>query len=107
MVGLPVRTPDAVMGVAFTAVFPLTFVSNAFVPIESMPSALQRVAACGTRSAWWSPPCGSCSATRRRRSRCRAGRSSTRCSPLISYCGVILAITIPLALRRYQARTSD
>jgi ABC-type multidrug transport system permease subunit len=33
------------MGVAFTAVFPLTFVSNAFVPIDSMPPVLQHVAA--------------------------------------------------------------
>src|SRR6185295_11092612 len=44
-VGLAVRTPDAVMGIAFTIVFPLTFVSNAFVPMESLPSALQWVAA--------------------------------------------------------------
>src|SRR4029077_3176302 len=32
-IGLKVRTPDAVMGVAFTVVFPLTFLSTAFVPI--------------------------------------------------------------------------
>jgi ABC transporter DrrB family efflux protein len=43
-IGLLVRTPDAVMGVAFTAVFPLTFISNAFVPIESLPGVLQWVA---------------------------------------------------------------
>jgi ABC transporter DrrB family efflux protein len=43
-VGLLVRTPDAVMGVAFTAIFPLTFISNAFVPIASLPNFLQWVA---------------------------------------------------------------
>ena len=43
-VGLLVRTPDAVMGVAFTMIFPLTFISNAFVPIESLPNVLQWVA---------------------------------------------------------------
>jgi ABC-2 type transport system permease protein len=43
-VGLLVRTPDAVMGVAFTTIFPLTFISNAFVPIASLPNALQWVA---------------------------------------------------------------
>ncbi len=32
LLGLLVRTPDAVMGVAFTVIFPLTFISNAFVP---------------------------------------------------------------------------
>lgn len=43
--GLMVRTADAVMGVAFVVIFPLTFISNAFVPIQSMPSALQTFAA--------------------------------------------------------------
>jgi ABC-2 type transport system permease protein len=43
-VGLLVRTPDAVMGVAFTTIFPLTFISNAFVPIASLPNFLQWVA---------------------------------------------------------------
>jgi len=43
-VGLLVRAPDTVMGVAFTSIFPLTFVSNAFVPIDSLPNVLQWVA---------------------------------------------------------------
>src|SRR5690349_13420523 len=37
LIGLSVRTPDAVMGVGFTVVFPLTFISNAFVPTVTMP----------------------------------------------------------------------
>src|SRR6185295_17956182 len=36
LIGLFVRTPDAVAGVVFTLVFPLTFLSNAFVPISSL-----------------------------------------------------------------------
>ena len=39
------RAPDAVMGVGFVVVFPLTFLSNAFVPINSLPTVLQWVAA--------------------------------------------------------------
>jgi ABC transporter DrrB family efflux protein len=42
--GIQVRSPDAVMGIGFVIIFPLTFISNAFVPIESMPEALQWVA---------------------------------------------------------------
>ena len=38
------RAPDAAMGVGFIVVFPLTFLSSAFVPIESMPNVLQWVA---------------------------------------------------------------
>ncbi len=39
--GVFVRSPDAVMGIGFVLIFPLTFVSNAFVPIQSMPTVLQ------------------------------------------------------------------
>ncbi len=42
--GVLVRSPDAVMGIGFVIVFPLTFVSNAFVPIKSMPTVLQWMA---------------------------------------------------------------
>ena len=42
--GTLVRSPDAVMGVGFVIIFPLTFISNAFVPIESMPNVLQWMA---------------------------------------------------------------
>ena len=39
--GIFVRSPDAVMGIGFVIIFPLTFISNAFVPISSMPRVLQ------------------------------------------------------------------
>ena len=42
--GMLVRSPDAAQGVVFVTVFPLTFLSIAFVPIESMPNALQWIA---------------------------------------------------------------
>jgi ABC transporter DrrB family efflux protein len=44
LVGLLVSSPEAANSVGFIAVFPLTFISSAFVPVESMPSALQTVA---------------------------------------------------------------
>jgi ABC transporter DrrB family efflux protein len=42
--GVVVRSPDAVMGIGFVFIFPLTFISNAFVPIDSMPTVLQWIA---------------------------------------------------------------
>jgi ABC transporter DrrB family efflux protein len=39
--GALVRTPEALQGIIFAVVFPLTFVSSAFVPTESMPDWLQ------------------------------------------------------------------
>ncbi len=37
IVGLKVRTPNAVMGVSMMVLFPLTFVSSVFAPPETMP----------------------------------------------------------------------
>lgn len=39
--GAAVRTPEALQGIVFTIVFPLTFISSAFVPTESLPGWLQ------------------------------------------------------------------
>ena len=39
--GLLVSSPESANSVGFIAVFPLTFISSAFVPVDSMPAALQ------------------------------------------------------------------
>jgi len=41
IVGLKVRTPNAVMGVSMMVLFPLTFVSSIFAPPETMPGWLR------------------------------------------------------------------
>lgn len=45
IVGLKARTPTAVSGLATLVLFPLTFVSSAFVPQETVPGPLQVVIA--------------------------------------------------------------
>jgi ABC-2 type transport system permease protein/oleandomycin transport system permease protein len=42
--GMLMRTPEAVNGVIFVTVFPLTFASSAFVPTNTMPSWLRAFA---------------------------------------------------------------
>ncbi len=42
--GLLVKSPETVNSVGFIAVFPLTFISSAFVPVESMPEGLRQFA---------------------------------------------------------------
>jgi ABC-2 type transport system permease protein/oleandomycin transport system permease protein len=42
--GLLVSTPEAANSVGFIAVFPLTFISSAFVPVASMPEPLKSFA---------------------------------------------------------------
>jgi ABC-2 type transport system permease protein/oleandomycin transport system permease protein len=42
--GLIASSPESAQAIGFIVVFPLTFVSSAFVPVESMPGGLQEVA---------------------------------------------------------------
>jgi ABC-2 type transport system permease protein len=104
--GMLVRSPDAVQGVAFVVVFPLTFLSNAFVPIESMPNALQYVAA-------WNPVSVLVAAVRE-----LFGNRATPITkdvwplhhPVVASwlaCLVILTVAVPGTLHRYRTRTSD
>ena len=44
LIGSVMRSPEAVNGVMFTLLFPITFLSNAFVPTEPMPSWLRAIA---------------------------------------------------------------
>lgn len=44
LIGLVATSPETANAIGFTVLFPLTFVSSAFVPIESMPEWLQPVA---------------------------------------------------------------
>jgi ABC-2 type transport system permease protein/oleandomycin transport system permease protein len=40
-IGLSSSSPEASQSLGFVVIFPLTFVSSAFVPVDSMPTALQ------------------------------------------------------------------
>jgi ABC transporter DrrB family efflux protein len=44
LVGLLVSSPESANSAGFIAVFPLTFISSAFVPVPSMPAALRAFA---------------------------------------------------------------
>ncbi|MFI6844596.1 ABC transporter permease [Kitasatospora sp. NBC_00085] len=48
LIGLSVRSPEAATSAGLIWLFPLTFISNAFVPISSMPGWLQGIA-------YWNP----------------------------------------------------
>ncbi|CAN5856788.1 ABC transporter permease [soil metagenome] len=44
LLGSLVPTPEGVTGIAFVALFPITFIASTFVPVASMPGPLQVVA---------------------------------------------------------------
>jgi ABC transporter DrrB family efflux protein len=43
-IGLTSSSPEAAQSLGFIVIFPLTFISSAFVPVDSMPAALQAFA---------------------------------------------------------------
>lgn len=105
-IGLLVRTPDAVMGVGFTVVFPITFISNAFVPDDTLPDVLQRFSE-------WNPISVLVAAVRDLFGN-TPGDVGGQPWPMehavvlaFLACGLLLMAAVPLSLRRYRSRTID
>jgi len=44
LLGSLVSTPEAVQGIGFVVIFPITFIASTFVPTESMPGVLRTIA---------------------------------------------------------------
>jgi ABC-2 type transport system permease protein len=105
LVGVVVRTPDAVQGIAFVAVFPLTFVANTFVPVEGLPDGLRQFAEYNPVSCW--------SAAVRTLFGNPTAIPDGSAWPLehpviasVAWCLVILAVVVPLTVRAYRRRTT-
>ncbi|MDA0174245.1 ABC transporter permease [Solirubrobacter taibaiensis] len=96
LLGMSVSSPEAANGIGFTLIFPLTFLSSAFVPTESMPDGLRHFAEANPVSAivdalralWLGTPAG----------------NSIWLAVVWSL--VLLAIFAPLAVRKYRSSTS-
>jgi ABC transporter DrrB family efflux protein len=105
MVGVLVRSTDAVMGVGFMIVFPLTFLASTFVPIEGLPDGLRQIAE-------WNPVSALAGATRTLFGNPTAipvDAAWPLAHPVVAavaWCGVLLAIAVPVTLRIYRRRTT-
>ena len=92
LIGLYSSTPETANSIGFTAIFPLTFASSAFVPVASMPDGLKQFAEVNpittvvdaVRHLWLSTP----------------AHSDVWMS--FVWCVVLIAIFAPLAVRRYR-----
>ena len=92
LVGLYSSSPETANSIGFTAIFPLTFASSAFVPVASMPDGLKQFAEVNpittvvdaVRHLWLSTP----------------AHSDVWMS--FVWCVVLIAIFAPLAVRRYR-----
>jgi ABC-2 type transport system permease protein/oleandomycin transport system permease protein len=91
--GMLVSSPEAANSVGFIAVFPLTFISSAFVPVRSMPAVLRAFAEVNPftitvdamRSLWLGAPAGN------------------NVWGAVVWSLVIIAVFSPLAVARYRS----
>ncbi len=91
LLGLLVSSPEAANSLGFIDVFPLTFISSAFVPVESMPGALQwfaevnpfTIVVDAMRTLWLDAPGGSVWGA-------------------VAWSLAIIAVFAPLAVARYR-----
>jgi ABC-2 type transport system permease protein len=105
LLGLLVRTPDAAQGFVFVVIFPLTFLANTFVSTQDLPSGLREVAE-------WNPISAVVAAVRDLFGN-PTGLPADAAWPLehaiplsITWSLAILAVCVPLAVRRYRAATA-
>jgi ABC-2 type transport system permease protein len=102
VIGLSVRSVEVAQTAGLIWLFPLTFMSNAFVPLESMPSWLQPIAA-------WNPISSVVAAVRQLFGNVPEGYVPPDYWPLqnpvlasVLWCLVILAAFVPLGVSRYR-----
>lgn len=91
-IGLTARTVEAVNVIGFVAIFPITFISSAFVPVETMPGWLQPVADNNPFT----------HAVNASRSLALGEDASTAVAATLVWTVVLLAIAIPLGVRAYS-----
>jgi len=97
LIGMSVSSPEAANGAGFTLVFPITFISSAFVPVESMPAGLEEFAQANPvsqvvdamRALWLGAP------------------ADNHIWLAVVWCFVIIAIFAPLAVRKYRRTTAN
>ncbi len=95
LVGLYSSSPETANAIGFTAIFPLTFASSMFVPVQSMPDGLRQFAEANPfttitdalRSLWLNTP------------------ANTDVWMAFVWCGILVAVFAPLAVKRYRRVT--
>jgi ABC transporter DrrB family efflux protein len=105
-VGLLVPAPEVVNNAAFMVIFPLTFIANAFVPSENLPSVLRTIAE-------WNPVSAVTQAARE-----LFGNTNPAVPPpdvwslqnpvlyTLLWVVAILVVFVPLAVRQYKRAAS-
>jgi ABC-type multidrug transport system permease subunit len=105
LLGLIVRSPDSAQGLVFLIMFPTTFLASTFVPIDGLSPVLRAIAS-------WNPVSTLAAAVRELFGN-PTGMPADPVWPLrhavvvaCAWVAVVLAICVPLAIRRFRTRTT-
>ncbi|MCW2706099.1 MAG: ABC-type polysaccharide/polyol phosphate export system, permease component [Blastococcus sp.] len=103
LVGLIVRTPEVVNNASFIVIFPITFVANTFVPLETFPSVLRHFAE-------WNPVSSVVQAARNLFGNSFGAPDVWSLQHPVLYAALwgvaILAVFVPLSVRTYRSTAS-
>ncbi len=107
LLGSLLPTPEAVQGVGFAVVFPITFIASTFVPVETLPGVLRTVAE-------WNPVTAIAEALRKLFGNPGARVKGDIPWPLqhpvgysVLWIAFIIVVCAPLAVRAYAKRTAE
>jgi ABC-2 type transport system permease protein len=106
LLGVIARSPDAVQGFVFLTVFPLTFLSNAFVPAAGLPDGVRTLAS-------WNPVSAVVAAVRSLFGNPTAVAPDAPWPlehPVLAatlWTFLFLVVSIPLTIRRFRQRTTE
>ena len=105
-IGMSVRSPEVINNVSFLILFPLTFISNAFVPSDTLPTPLRVFAE-------WNPVSALVQAARELFGNIPpgvpVGDTWTAQNPVATVLigmAVMLSIFVPLSIRKFQSISS-
>jgi len=96
--GMIVRSADAMQGLGFAIIFPLSFLAGTFVPIEGMAAVPRAIA-------HWDPISAFVAAVRQVSQGTRSTGSWQLEHPvaaMVGWCVLVIAVCVPLALRRFS-----
>ncbi len=102
LLGMLIRSSDAVQGIGFALMLPLSFLAGTFVPISGMKLIPRAVAE-------WDPLSAVVAAVRHVSQGTRSSGSFQLDHPvpaMVGWCVLIIAICVPLALRRFRTSTA-
>jgi ABC-2 type transport system permease protein len=98
LLGMLVRSPDAMQGIGFIVIFPLSFMAGTFVPIAGMDAVPRAIAQ-------WDPISALVASVRGLTQGTGSSGSWQLAHPELAmalWCLLILAVAMPLALRRFN-----